>query len=357
MANLNLSIGDTYQGGIVFYLDGNGGGLIAAPTDQSTGTEWGCVGATLIGADGSAIGTGAQNTIDIEFECRTPGTAADICANLTLGGYSDWFLPAKDELNEMYLNIGQGNALGLGNIGGFGSTVYWSSTENGRDAAWVESFTNGYQGYIMAKIFGNYYVRAVRAFPQEAVVAQSSVSGSGDTLYLQDGGSVIIPGISMANLSIGDTYQGGIVFYLDGNGGGLIAAPTDQGQAEWGCINTEISGADGSAIGTGAQNTIDIEAGCTTAGTAADICANLTLGGYSDWFLPSKDELELMYYNIGQGNALGLGNIGYFAHDEYWSSTEKSPSNARELFFTSQYFYPSWTGKSTNQYVRAVRAF
>ena len=86
-------------------------------------------------------------------------------------------------------------------------------------------------------------------------------------------------------LAIGDSHQGGIIFYLDANGGGLIAAPSDQGQALWGCWKTLI-GANGTAIGTGAQNTIDIEAGCNESGTAADICANLTLGGFSDWFLP-----------------------------------------------------------------------
>ena len=60
------AIGDLYQGGIVFWLDGNGGGLIAALTDQS-GAQWGCYGALISGADGTAIGTGNQNTIDIEF--------------------------------------------------------------------------------------------------------------------------------------------------------------------------------------------------------------------------------------------------------------------------------------------------
>ena len=155
-------IGYTYQGGIVFYLDGNGGGLIAAPTDQSTGTDWGCNGTIISGADGTAIGTGAQNTIDIEAGCTTPGTAADICANLTLGGYSDWFLPSKDELNEMYLNIGQGNALGLNNIGGFSPNLYWSSTEYNYDIAWIQNFNNGYQNAINKDF--NYYVRSVRAF-------------------------------------------------------------------------------------------------------------------------------------------------------------------------------------------------
>ena len=155
--NSALAIGDTHQGGIVFYLDGNGGGLIAATSDQSSGAEWGCVGTVISGADGMAIGTGNQNTIDIEAGCTTPGTAADICANLTLGGYNDWFLPSKDELNEMYTNLYQQG------LGGFADYGYWSSTEVGNANAWEQYFFNGYQLNDGTKN-GNVNVRAVRAF-------------------------------------------------------------------------------------------------------------------------------------------------------------------------------------------------
>jgi hypothetical protein len=157
-----FAIGDTHQGGIIFYLDGNGGGLIAALTDQSAGAEFGCYGTTISGADGTAIGTGAQNTIDILAGCTQANIAADICDTLTLGGYSDWFLPSKDELNEMRLNIGQGNALGLGNIGGFVSNDYLSSSENSNNYVWVQYFNNGNQ-FIYYKST-TYNVRAVRAF-------------------------------------------------------------------------------------------------------------------------------------------------------------------------------------------------
>jgi hypothetical protein len=158
----DLQIGDFHQGGIVFSLDGNGGGLIAATFDQSTLAEWGCFGKGISAADGVAIGTGAQNTIDIELGCTQSGTAADICANLTLGGYSDWFLPSKDELNEMHQNIGQRNALGLGNVGGFANNYYWSSTENDTNIAWLKYFGNGIQ--FGTNKSNTYYVRAVRAF-------------------------------------------------------------------------------------------------------------------------------------------------------------------------------------------------
>ena len=154
----NHIIGDTYQGGIIFYLDGNGGGLIAAPVDQSAGAKWGCKG-TDISVDGWQIGSGAQNTLDILAACFQPNIAAEICANLTLGGYNDWFLPSRDELNEMYLIIGQGS----GNIGGFSNSNYWSSTEDDLNNARRQDFTNGSQtgDYTKDNLFN---VRAIRTF-------------------------------------------------------------------------------------------------------------------------------------------------------------------------------------------------
>ena len=156
------------------------------------------------------------------------------------------------------------------------------------------------------------------------------------------------------NLAIGDTHQGGIIFYLDGNGGGLIAAPSDQGQAEWGCMDILISGADGTAIGTGAQNTLDIEAGCSTPGTAAYICTHLSLGGYVDWFLPSIDELREMYLNR---TAIGGGFNGGFTSDYYWSSSEVDVYGAWKQGFDN--ILNTNQGDKSQDYnnVRAIRSF
>ena len=156
---------------------------------------------------------------------------------------------------------------------------------------------------------------------------------------------------------VGKTYQGGIIAYLDTlDGTGLIAAPTDQSYGvDWGCEGTLISGADGTAIGTGSQNTADILAGCSETNIAAYLCDTLTLGGYSDWFLPSKDELNKLYENIGQGNALGLGNVGGFADDDYWSSTERADYDAWRQYFSYGGQYSNYKTNDSN--VRAVRAF
>lgn len=154
---------------------------------------------------------------------------------------------------------------------------------------------------------------------------------------------------------IGDIYQGGIVFYLDGNGGGMVASPMDQENSSWGCVGIDLNGDNNSVspeltgIGDGQTNTTYIVNNCIDCCNAASICDNLVLGGYSDWFLPSKDELILMYENL---HSQGLGD---FEGNYYWSSTEINDTLAWYKPFYSQ---TQLNGKKDyGYYIRAVREF
>jgi len=147
---------------LFFWLDGSGGGLVVSVVDQSTSAQWGCYGTSILGANGTGIGTGAQNTVDIEAGCSTAGTAADICANLIMNGYSDWFLPSSGELQEIYNNRVIINTTAANNAGtSFGTNNYWSSRERNSSFAYYRGF-NGYSFYDTKGV--NYRVRAVRAF-------------------------------------------------------------------------------------------------------------------------------------------------------------------------------------------------
>lgn len=164
-----------------------------------------------------------------------------------------------------------------------------------------------------------------------------------------------------AFVDVGENYQGGRVVYVlqpddpgyDSNvAHGLIAHPMDiDGLPEWGCFGTTIAGADGTAIGTGTQNTMDIVASCTTAGIAAKLCSDLvSWDGYSDWYLPSKDELNKAFLN---SIACGCG----FANNlVYWSSSEINGSGAFTQFFGFG-GSPTSTNKNNTYRVRAFRNF
>jgi hypothetical protein len=150
-------------------------------------------------------------------------------------------------------------------------------------------------------------------------------------------------------LAIGMSYAGGIIFDLDSSGQhGLVCAPSDQGAYPWGCYGTDIPNTS-TAMGTGATSTANIVAGCPQRPIAASVCADLVLNGYSDWYLPSIGEVQLMY------SRLHLQGLGGFGGGWYWSSSQASPNYALLMYFNDGDVYINY--KNNNLQVRAVRAF
>ncbi|MCX6736545.1 MAG: DUF1566 domain-containing protein, partial [Candidatus Parcubacteria bacterium] len=190
-------------GGIIFYDKGYESDgwryLEVAPSDQSTGATWGCYGTVIPGADGAVIGTGHQNTHDmISAGCTN---AAQLAHGVTIGGYSDWFLPSKDELNQMYVNL---KIYGVGN---FVNSGYWSSSENSI-YAWSQNFNGSGQGYGDKSAIG--YLRAIRAF--SSLVNRSPVidSVSGPTqLKINESGTWTIKAHDPENGYLGYSVKWG----------------------------------------------------------------------------------------------------------------------------------------------------
>jgi hypothetical protein len=154
-------------------------------------------------------------------------------------------------------------------------------------------------------------------------------------------------------LYVGKPYAGGIIFDLDSSGQhGLVCASSDQDTVQWGCSGTDIPGTS-TAVGTGAVNTAFIVAGCSQRPIAASVCSDLVLNGYSDWFLPSLGELQLMYNRL---HIQGLGGFsGSFSF--YYSSSQSNSVAAWTVYFNNG-SAEDWLFKNDIQIrVRAVRAF
>jgi len=185
VAPAGKSIGDEFGGGKIAYIlqagesigyidaEGNAQtqaydanvqhGLIAAAEDQSTGIIWAVSGkqTTAVGGTGTgtAIGTGAANTLKIIAQNGDGATYAAGLARAYRGGeYDDWYLPSKEELNKLYLNL----YLHEPSLGGFVASNYWSSSEYSATNAWSQAFYSGRQYYNLKNSYIR--VRAVRAF-------------------------------------------------------------------------------------------------------------------------------------------------------------------------------------------------
>ncbi len=168
-----LIIGSSYQGGVIASIKHLGDigydpniphGLIAAPSDQSAGVTWDDGYQLVYGTSrptSSLVGTGKINTDSIVGRVGNFGSgnyAAKICYDLVLNGYSDWYLPSRDELNILVLNKTI--------IGGFyinTNPLYWSSSEYSYSHAYFQSFSTSYSSSFNGKN-QIYRVRAIRTF-------------------------------------------------------------------------------------------------------------------------------------------------------------------------------------------------
>jgi hypothetical protein len=159
--------------------------------------------------------------------------------------------------------------------------------------------------------------------------------------------------------SVGQFAEGGVIAYIlqPGDIGydvnqqkGFVATVADiSAGAEWGCEGTSITAANFLSIGRGASNTAAIVAACPTAGIAARLCDDLVEGGYSDWYLPSLEELRIL---CQRRNIIG----GFVSGGLYWCSSQISPGiNALVQNFTA--CTSVTTAKSQLRRVRAIRSF
>ncbi len=153
----------------------------------------------------------------------------------------------------------------------------------------------------------------------------------------------------VGKLYIGMQYKGGIIFYIEPmKGGGLLVSNDDVGSGtSWGCASN-IPLANSKGLGSGQSNTEAILSQCGIVG-AAGVCANYKFGKYDDWYLPSYDELGLIYKNLKETDKEKF-SIGY-----YWTSTQKDASTALRYGFLGGNYGEA--DKASIQLVRAVRRF
>ena len=157
--------------------------------------------------------------------------------------------------------------------------------------------------------------------------------------------------INTAGHFIGERFGGGVIFYLDNTGQhGLIADTNDLPATTWYNGVFSITGVTATNIGSGKSNTRMIVSLQGRPGKYAALeCSKSKRSGFTDWYLPSRDELNVLYINKNK--------VSPFSFGFYWSSSEIHDSS---LFTWAEYFYSGsefGSSKDVNGFVRAIRSF
>lgn len=160
------------------------------------------------------------------------------------------------------------------------------------------------------------------------------------------------------DLAVGDFHEGGVIFYLDETGEhGLVCSVSNVSSGAWGCMNTLV-GANGNEVGDGSQNTQVILDNCQETQISAFYCDNYFFNGFSDWYLPSNNELSLIMQNKETLNPVFVENNGseiISLSAPYWSSTEVDATHA--WGFAASESSPSIFEKDSWFQAKAIRSF
>ena len=152
-----------------------------------------------------------------------------------------------------------------------------------------------------------------------------------------------------ADSLLGKELNGGWIFYVEEDEAAvrIVSAVDFSAQAIWGCAGNEIEGADSLGVGYGKWNTEDIIAACSDPNSAAGHCYYSNYKGFTDWVLPSAEEMFFVWENVFNKD------IGNFETEKYWTSTEESATEAVHLDFSSGNL--NFSNKTAFYRVRAVR--
>lgn len=303
------------DGGGLPWNNGNSSGIVnlyTPTTESTTGGEAST--AAFIGVDSDSDTGGVQ-----------PFQAPEYCYNLDVHGHQDWYVPARDEFFVLYDN--------QVDIGGFGSTYYWTATEVTVDAMIYVNITDGSTGSGL-KNFGN-EVRCVR---------------KGDPPWGSSGGCTAPASCT----SVGDVCSDGSIFagfmvYNNSSCEPLYVTDDNQGSAvQW----KTSTGADDISVDDdvdGKTNVANLNSSISNF-PAFDLCDSNTYHDKSDWYLPSRAELELLMYNQA---AIDANAANSFSTSDYWSSTEAGTLRGFHVWFGGRELADDF--KDDTDYVRCVR--